>query len=370
MPENVELWWARRQWSKGDPVPYPIGRFRADWERYPVLVRQYHPDLNAGITLTQVPPAAEVYLLWQCDAGHQFVATPGEQRQRPGGSRRRSTWCPECAVLAVRRRAPVVRARSSEVGAEAGTESEAAVESYLCGHSRDVDRIEFDPDDDRCYLCRRLDGAPVTRGELLAIVAPRQHTALSVETGVTRRYSWVCPAGHGGYEARIEQMLGGRRCRVCSHGGAAADRFQVGDAFLSPWAPAPASAAEGSLRQRLTDRLALDFGCNAVKVARPFFTHIEVWPDIVMPELRVAIEYDTTGRDGLEHVGQREQTDLRKDRMLRAAGWEVVRIRCGKLQPLGPYDLVASGVSIALIDRLLDRLGEIRGDLIVSAYLR
>ena len=92
MSEPVEMWWARRQWSKGVEVPYPIGRYRGDWERYPVLVRQYHPDLNSGITLTQVPPAAEVYLLWQCDSGHRFVATPEEQRQRPGQSRRRSTW--------------------------------------------------------------------------------------------------------------------------------------------------------------------------------------------------------------------------------------------------------------------------------------
>ena len=57
-------------------MPYAVGQFRVDWERYPVLVRQFHPDLNHGITLTQVPPAADVYLLWQCDVGHQFVATP------------------------------------------------------------------------------------------------------------------------------------------------------------------------------------------------------------------------------------------------------------------------------------------------------
>ncbi|CAN5310687.1 hypothetical protein BH10ACT7_BH10ACT7_27660 [soil metagenome] len=63
MPERVELWWQRRQWSKGARVPYPVGTFRADWERYPVLVRQYHPELNAGVTLTQVPPAADMWLL-------------------------------------------------------------------------------------------------------------------------------------------------------------------------------------------------------------------------------------------------------------------------------------------------------------------
>ena len=95
MPEQVATWWARRQWSKGNDLPYAVGQFRGDWERYPVLIRQYHPDLNSGVTLTQIPPAADVWLLWQCDVGHQFVATPWEQRQRPGRSRRRSTWCPD-----------------------------------------------------------------------------------------------------------------------------------------------------------------------------------------------------------------------------------------------------------------------------------
>lgn len=265
MPERIEAWWGRRQWSKSLAVPYPIGAFREDWERYPVLVRQYHPDLNAGIVLSQVPPAADVWLLWQCDAGHRFVATPTEQRNRPGRSRRRSTWCPECTVGS--------GARPSKPRTD------------LCGKS------------------------------LAALHA-------------------------------------------------------VGEAFASECAPRPASAAEPALRQKLFARLELTDGLNAVRVARPFFTHLEVWPDIVLPELRVVVEYDTTGRDGLEHVGKREASDLRKDRLLRAARWEVIRVRGGKLRPLGPWDVMASGVSGRTVDRVVERLREVRGDLIVSAYLR
>jgi hypothetical protein len=48
----------------------------------------------------------------------------------------------------------------------------------------------------------------------------------------------------------------------------------------------------------------------------------------------------------------------------------VVRVRCGKLQPIGPYDVVAGGVSDSVVSRIIDRLGEIRGSLFVSAYLR
>jgi hypothetical protein len=281
MAEPVETWWARRQWSKGAEVPYPIGRYRGDWERYPVLVRQYHPDLNSGITLTQVPPAAEVYLVWQCDVGHRFVATPDEQRQRPGQSRRRSTWCPECAAGATKRRAP-------------------------------------------------------SPSRSLSPVRARSH-----RTPV----------------------------RPSSPHGVVGEAV-VGEAFLSILAPKPASAAEADLRHRLAQRLDVDFGLNAVRVPRPFFKHHEVWPDIVIDELRVAIEYDTAGRDGLEHVGRREETDRQKDRLLRAAGWEVVRIRCGKLKPIGPWDIVATGVSTKTVDRVIERLCEIRGNLIVECYRR
>ena len=295
MPEQVEAWWARRQRSKGTTMPYSVGQYREAWQSYPVLVRQYHPDLNRGITLTQIPPAAEVYLVWVCVVGHEFVATPEEQRHRPGRSRRRSTWCPDCAALAVTR-----SPRGAAVALVAG--------------------VRDSPAD--------APAAPVRTPKAAAISGASTLCATSTAAGQA-----------------------------------------IGDAFRSDCAPRPASAAEADLRAKLTERLNFEPGPNAVRVAHPFFTHLEVWPDIVISELRVAIEYDTTGRDGLEHVGRREAVDRRKDRMLRAAGWEVVRIRCGKLQPIGPHDLIAPGVTSKLLDRLLDELRRIRGDLIVDCYL-
>jgi hypothetical protein len=274
--EPIDAWWQRRQRTRNSLVPYSVGTYRTEWERYPVLIRQYHPDLNGGITLTQIPPAAEVFLVWQCDLGHVFVATPAEQRNRPGGQRRRSVWCPVCAQLA-------------------------------------------NP--------------------------PRIKPTLPTP-----------PPSRAAQPSRKRMD--------------ASDARLPGDAFWSAAAPKPASAAEADLRQRLELRFDFDLECNAVAVARPFFDRLEVWPDIVIPELRVAVEYDTVGRDGLEHVGRREESDRRKDRALRAVRWEVIRIRCGKLQPLGPYDLTASGITGRLIDRLAAALGAVRGELIVSAYRR
>lgn len=266
MAERVEAWWARRQFSRGVAVPYPVGTYRAAWAPFPMLIRQYHPELNAGITLTQIPPAADVLLVWQCETGHVFVATPSEQRARPGRERRRSAWCPECAQLAT-----PSRIRKPRVGLP---------------------------------LCEKTPDLP------------------------------------------------------------------IGEPFLSVCAPKPASAVEARLRAELFARLGVTSGLNAVRVSRPFFSHLEVWPDILLPELRIAVEYDSPGRFGLEHVGKREDADRRKDRALRAAKWEVVRIRTGRLEKLGPHDLQLSSTGRRGVDRLLDAFRDIRGPLLVDAYLR
>jgi hypothetical protein len=288
MPERVQSWWARRQWSKGLDVPYAVGAYREAWAAYPALIRQYHPDLNAGIALSQVPPAAEVLLLWQCDAGHRFAATPHEQRQRPGRERRRSAWCPECSEQANPTRAVALPMR------EAVT-------------------------------------APVVAANaVLRPLRPRRTTRLCEKT----------PA------------------------------IPIGEAFVSACAPKPASAVEDRVRADLGRRLTLTEGVNAVRVARPFFEHLEVWPDFVSPELRIAVEYDTIGRHGLEHVGRREEADRRKDRALRAAGWEVVRLRVGRLERLGPLDLQLSAWSAASVSVLIDTFRGIRGSMLVDAHLR
>ncbi|MDY0908179.1 zinc-ribbon domain-containing protein [Microbacterium sp. CFBP9034] len=294
MPERVELWWARRQFSKGAHVPYPVGSYREAWASFPALVRQYHPELNAGIVLSQVPPAADVLLLWQCESGHTFAATPDEQRHRPGRERRRSAWCPECTELARPARAVPMR---------------------------DVVTL---PD------------SPVPA----AIANPVAPTVLRPRKPARTR-------------------------RLC----AKTPDLPVGEPFHSECAPKPASAVEAQLRADLFGRLSVTPGLNAVRISRPFFDHVEVWPDILLPELRVAVEYDSIGRHGLEHVGKRADTDRRKDRALRAARWEVVRIRTGKLEPLGPHDLQLSAWSRQGLDRLIDRLRDIRGPLLVDSYL-
>ena len=255
-------------------MPHAIGTYREAWAPYPALIRQYYPDRNAGIMLTQIPPAADVLLQWTCDAGHVFVATPAEQRSRPGRERRRSAWCPDCAGLA---QPPRIRPMGSTANRRPAKPSRP--------------------------LCPKTPQLP------------------------------------------------------------------SGEPFLSECAPKPASAAEAQLRADIFARLSVTPGMNAVRVTRPFFDHLEVWPDILLPELRVAVEYDSTGRHGLEHVGKREEADRRKDRTLRAAHWEVVRIRTGKLEKLGPHDLQMAAWNARSLDQLFDTFRDIRGSVLVNAYL-
>ncbi|MBD8728781.1 hypothetical protein [Frigoribacterium sp. CFBP 13707] len=321
MPEPIARWWARRQWSRGTDVPYEVGRFREAWASFPVLIRQYRPEFNGGVVLTQIPPAADVWLTWLCDAGHLVVATPDEQRSRPGRERRRSSWCPDCTELA-RPRTPSLP---------------MAATVRLPGDSPLVTGPVAQP------------SGGSTRGrELEATWAKRRSTAGA--------------SGGRPVRSRVPRASPGL-CR-------ATPDLPPGEAFVSSCAPPPASAVEAQLRADLTERLEFTPGQNAVRLGKPFFDHVEAWPDIVLPELRVAIEYDSTGRHGLEHVGKREDADRRKDRALRGVGWEVVRVRTGKLPALGPYDLQVGGLGRTTVPLLLDRLREIRGDLLVDAWLR
>ena len=347
MAERVEDWWARRRFSRGREVPYEIGEYREAWASYPQLIRQYHPDLNAGITLTQIPPAADVLLLWECVAGHRFAATPTEQRMRPGRERRKSAWCPDCTATA--RPAPMRWPGEVLGGLERGGPAPGAV------HDAGTAGGEA--------------GAGKAGGASVAGEASGARGAAG-SGGAGGASDAGGAASMGGTGVRAAPARAPRPKKPAPALCAKTPPLPVGEPFVSVCAPKPASAVEGRLRADVFGALGVTPGLNAVRTGQPFFRHLEVWPDILLPELRVAIEYDSTGRFGLEHVGTRTETDRKKDRMLRRAGWEVIRLRTGKLEKLGPYDLQLASWNRAAMGKLLDVLREVRGPLFVDAYLR
>lgn len=288
MTRSLEYWWSRRQWATGLDVPYPVGRFGDAWGPFPRLAQQFRPERNADLALSQIPPAADVYLVWVCGLGHEFVATPAEQRARPGRTRARGDWCPVCAIPS-----PVAapsRYPRPSVPPEASVDAPRRVPSA------------------RPRLQPPRDSDPTPR--------------------------------------------------------------RVGVAYRSAAASTATSTAQETLRVLLSERLDCDLSATAITVRSPFFGKGEVWPDVVIAELAVAIEYDTIGRAADEHVGRRESSDRQKDRILREVGWTVIRLRQRPLRPLNPHDLMVSGISGVAVDALVDRIAELRGALIVDAYRR
>lgn len=289
----MEEWWQRRQRVTGTAVPYEVGRYRDGWSPYRALVEQFRPERNGELVLSQIPPAADVYLVWVCSIGHEFVATPAEQRGRPGRARASRSWCPVCATP-----------------------------SLL---------------------------PPASRW-------PRLHNSGGAQpAGVDRTVA-----------RRVEPPATAATPELWR----SAEEVAPGTAFRSARASRATSAAEGRLRALLAERLDVDLSLTAVRTRTPFFGRLEVWPDIVIAELGIAIELDTIGRNADEHVGRREVADRRKDRLLAEVGWSVIRMRCRPLRALGPDDLEVAGVSRAAVDALIGRMIETRGALLVHAYAR
>jgi hypothetical protein len=82
-------------------------------------------------------------------------------------------------------------------------------------------------------------------------------------------------------------------------------------------------------------------GVNALMYGAEFRGAAYGRPDIIIPGLRVVVEFDGTGVE-IEwghDTDEGRAADLDKDRLTRLVGWEVVRIRTGGIGPLGPFDL-------------------------------
>ncbi|MCT2221889.1 hypothetical protein [Dietzia cinnamea] len=124
---------------------------------------------------------------------------------------------------------------------------------------------------------------------------------------------------------------------------------QVGDAIHRDH-NLPTSRAEQTLRQKLSRLLPVTPAgeANAVIVPQTPWGSNRVFPDILLCPYRIAVEYDSPGfrRDAHSSDGN----DPGKDAALRAAGWEVIRVRTGGLPLLGPYDVAASGPTQLAVD--------------------
>lgn len=219
-----------------------------------------------------------------------------------------------------------------------------------------------------CPLCMLIDETQRSRSELLARVTPAEREALARETRIGASYSWRCRRGHDRYTATVREVLTGPSCEKCRRNAASpgASR-EAGLAFMKPGLRTRTSRTEQRLRAMLGERLRLHHRVNAVRTARMFYGQQEVWPDILIPQLRVAVEYDDPGRSRRAHLGLKEASDREKDEVLAEVGWEVVRVRAGGLESLGPNSVVCRTLSEAVADEVVRVIRRIRGDAAVDA---
>jgi hypothetical protein len=117
--------------------------------------------------------------------------------------------------------------------------------------------------------------------------------------------------------------------------------FELGTAVRVEHDP-PTSREEATLRSLLAKRLPLarPGEANCVVVSTTSLGANRVFPDMLIPARRVAIEYDSPGMGGEAHGP--DSYDAEKDAALRAVGWEVIRVRV-RLPLVGPYDVSATG---------------------------
>jgi very-short-patch-repair endonuclease len=242
--------------------------------------------------------------------------------------------------------------------------------SFRCGHGAETGAAGVVMLGRVCPLCMLIHETHRSRAELLGKVAPPHRGALARETRVGATYDWVCPRGHDRYPATVREVLTGTACTKCRANAAApAAVAEAGVPFMNPALRTRTSQTEQRLKGMLAERIRLNHRVNAVHIARTFYGRREVWPDVIVPQLRIAVEYDDPGRSRRAHLGLKEASDLDKDDALREVGWEVIRVRAGGLEAVGPHSIVCRQLTPAVVDDVVARMRRIRGDAAVDALL-
>lgn len=217
-----------------------------------------------------------------------------------------------------------------------------------------------------CPLCMLIAETHRSREELLRKVIAPERESLARETRVGAEYSWVCPRGHDRYRATVLAVLSGPSCAKCIRNAATVSP-EAGVASMNPGLRTRTSLTEQRLRMLLAERITLPHGVNTIRLARMFYGKQEAWPDIVIPALRIAVEYDDPGRSRRAHRGLKAASDREKDNALAEVGWEVIRIRAGGLESLGANSVVCATLNAGAVDAAIARMREIRGNAAVDA---
>ena len=247
--------------------------------------------------------------------------------------------------------------------------------TYACGHGTTGRTLTLD---ERVGPCPKCGGTPILSPaeeawsrdkEAYASEAAREFRQLILVSRFAPfgQITWHCEKGHPSFRMTIRQRQRYGGCKRCWREAQSSDQQAPGIAFARAGLRLPHSKAELEFRQRLNQRIRIPSGPNAISVSTRVHGHNNVWPDIIIPRLKIAIEYDDPGRSVAAHRGSREEADRAKDAALREVGWEVIRVRVGGLEAIGPWDIVTKTVNSSVMERVLANIRAVRDDEQVDA---
>ena len=363
---NRKVWWRceeGHEWEAvvgsrtagGHGCPYCSGLRVSDANRLSILcpdmVREWHLTRNGDLTPDDVAVASNMKVWWRCEEGHEWEAVIPSRTLNGNG-------CPYCAGQRVSD-ANRLSIRNPELIPEWHSSKNGNLTPY---------KVSYGSDRKVWWLCERgheweavivsraligagcpyCSGHRVTDENRLSLLAPElvrewhptrngDLTPDDVSYGSARKVWWSCERGHE-WEAAISSRSKGIGCRSCSlpH------------------------------RSRVEIYLACELAAFFEDID-PTRTHNITMPegrsmdvDILIGSQNLVIEYD-----GAYWHEDKLDADIEKSEMLKAAGWNVMRVREEPLEPVQPDDLLCSvtypNTLKSLADRVLIHLKEVFG---------
>jgi Probable Zinc-ribbon domain/Protein of unknown function (DUF559) len=328
---------ARRAVARATPAS---GRSFGD--RYPDVAAEWHPTRNGDLKPTDLKPASRKKVWWRCQEGHEWQVSPAD--------RRRDEQCPKCAnrFRALKNSTPKLGLSLNDLHPETVAEwhptknapltaadvNSGAKNRYwwkcrTCDHewaATPYHRTQRGQDCPKCsYHQRSRTKATPKPGESLAEKDPKlaaewhptkngSLTAFDVRPRGRAGAWWRCRLGHEWY-AQVAPRAEGVGCPQCSIIGISQRQIRLEYEL----------AAAGLPVEREYPPITVSSRRRPIKA------------DIVMPSLRVIVEYDGSFYHAGKVRADREQTAA-----LGSAGWTVFRVREDPLPRLGGHEIAVS----------------------------
>lgn len=353
----------------------PVGSVDV-WERLsPTMVEQWCTDLNGGLHISQIAGGlSTVAFYWECAAGHLWRETPNLRRD---SGRKTPRWkkvagtraaCRACTLEAhgARYECGCLDPDIRNVGNTylAGTACEACSglvrHQWACGNSGRVPVDNVPATDEPCPECSEARARLQADPELLHRFESMATSGLP--TGHQPVGFWCGIDHHPPFTNNLYGISLGYGCQLCyKYDFTPGTDVTPGHVFRARSYGAT-SAVETKLRNALAEHHPVTDpdDANAVRIKGDFYGFKHVLPDILIPDLRIAVELDSPGRDQDGHRGAKAERDRLKDAKLADVGWTVIRVRVGGLEDVDHARcVVAKSLTKTALTEVVDLVAEL-----------